>query len=82
MYLRHLGTWEMADCNDISAWIVAAPEDPEETEMADEELTPVRGNWLHMKGRFGYGWSDGRIDGQIWAEQAAEQRQSSDELEW
>lgn len=32
----------MADCNDISAWIVAAPEDPEETEMADEELTPVR----------------------------------------
>lgn len=35
-----------------------------------------RGNWLHMKGRFGYGWSDGRIDGQIWAEQAAEQRQS------
>lgn len=41
-----------------------------------------RGNWLHMKGRFGYGWSDGRIDGQIWAEQAAEQRQSSDELEW
>lgn len=35
-----------------------------------------------MKGRFGYGWSDGRIDGQIWAEQAAEQRQSSDELEW